>query len=125
VSFDDESADDFSRLHRLFTFHLGIAVTLSWMTSLYASFYAPWVRNIRPLIDPTNVGQVESTWSFLFAMPVVLTAAWLMVIFGRDLLREIRFLRNQLIEFCIAGAVAFAMFYVSIDRAVTAMLLGL
>ena len=30
-----------------------------------------------------------------------------------------------MIEFGIAGAVAFALFYVSIDRAVTAMLLGL
>ena len=53
MSFDDE-ADDYARLHRLFTFHLGIAVSLSWMTSLYAAIYAPWVRNIRPLIDPMN-----------------------------------------------------------------------
>jgi hypothetical protein len=125
VSFDDETADPFSRLHRLFTFHLGIAVALAWMTSLYASFYAPWVRNILPLIDPANAGHVESTWSFLFAMPVVLTAAWLMAIFGRDLLREIRLMRNQFVEFGIAGLVAFALFYLSIDRAVTAMLLGL
>jgi hypothetical protein len=124
VTFDDESADDFLRLHRVFTFHLGIAVTLAWMTSLYASLYAPWVRNIRPLIDPMSVGQVESTWSFLFAMPVVLTAAWLMTIFGRSVLSELRLLKNQLVEFGIAGAVSFAIFYVSIDRAVTAMLLG-
>jgi hypothetical protein len=125
VHFDDESADDFSRLHRMFTFHLGIAVALAWMTSLYASLYAPWVRNIRPLIDPANVGQVESTWSFLFGMPIVLSMAWLIIVFGRDLLRQVRMLRNQVIEFGIAGAVAFALFYVSIDRAVTAMLLGL
>ena len=50
----DETSDDFSRLHRLFTFHLGVAVGLSWMTALYASLYAPWVRNIRPLLDPTG-----------------------------------------------------------------------
>src|ERR671916_3022663 len=124
MSFDDE-ADDYARLHRLFTFHLGIAVSLAWMTSLYAAIYAPWVRNIRPLIDPMNAGQVESTWSFLFAMPVVLTAAWLMTIFGRDLLREVRMLRNMAIEFGIAGVIAFGIFYLSIDRAVTAMLLGL
>jgi len=124
MSFDDE-ADDYVRLHRLFTFHLGIAVSLSWMTSLYAAIYAPWVRNIRPLIDPMNAGQVESTWSFLFAMPVVLTAAWLMTIFGRDLLREVRMLKNVAVEFGIAGVIAFAIFYLSIDRAVTAMLLGL
>jgi hypothetical protein len=124
MSFEDE-ADDYGRLHRLFTFHLGIAVSLAWMTSLYAALYAPWVRNIRPLIDPRNAGQVESTWSFLFAMPVVLTTAWLITIFGRDLLRELRMLKNQTVEFGIAAIVAFALFYLSIDRAVTAMLLGL
>jgi hypothetical protein len=123
MSFEDE-ADDYVRLHRLFTFHLGIAVSLAWMTSLYAALYAPWVRNIRPLIDPRNAGQVESTWSFLFAMPVVLTTAWLIAIFGRDLLRELRMMKNQTIEFGIAAVVAFALFYLSIDRAVTAMLLG-
>jgi hypothetical protein len=74
MTFDDESGE-FSRLHSLFTFHLGVAVGLSWLTSLYASLYAPWVRNIRPLIDPSDAGQVESTWSFLFIFPVVLTAA--------------------------------------------------
>jgi len=124
MSFDDE-ADDFVRLHRLFTFHLGVAVSLAWMTSLYAAIYAPWVRNIRPLIDPRSVGPVESTWSFLFAMPVILTAAWLVSIFARNLLRERRMLKNQADEFGIAAVVAFAMFYVSIDRAVTAMLLGI
>jgi hypothetical protein len=124
MSFDDE-ADDFVRLHRLFTFHLGIAVTLAWVTSLYAAIYAPWVRNIRPLIDPSHAGHVESTWSFLFAMPVVLTTAWLITIFGRDLLRELRMLRNQAVEFGIAAVVAFGLFYLSIDRAVTALLLGL
>ena len=123
MSFEDE-ADDFARLHRLFTFHLGIAVSLAWMTSLYAALYAPWVRNIRPLIDPRNAGQVESTWSFLFAMPVVLTVAWLITIFGRNLLREMRMLKNQTVEFGVAAVVAFALFYVSIDRAVAAMLLG-
>ena len=112
------------RLHRAFTFHLGIAVSLAWMTSLYAALYAPWVRNIRPLIDPHNVGQVESTWSFLFAMPVVLGTAWLITVFGRDLLRNMRMLSNQTFEFGIAGIVAFGLFYLSIDRAVTAMLLG-
>ena len=94
------------------------------MTSLYAALYAPWVRNIRPLIDPDYVGQVESTWSFLFAMPVVLGTRVADRVFGRDLLREIRLLKNQLVEFGVAGAVAFGLFYVSIDRAVSALLLG-
>lgn len=95
------------------------------MTSLYAAIYAPWVRNIRPLLDPLSAGHVESTWSFLFAMPVVLSAAWLMVVYGRDVLRGTQLLRNQVVEFSIAGAIAFALFYMSIDRAVAAMLLGL
>jgi hypothetical protein len=124
MTFDDDG-DDFVRLHRLFTFHLGVAVSLAWMTSLYAAIYAPWVRNIRPLIDPHNAGPVESTWSFLFAMPVVLTTAWLITIFGRNILREIRMMKNQTIEFGVAAVVAFGLFYISIDRAVTALLLGL
>ena len=124
MSFREETADDFLRLHRIFTFHLGVAVSLAWMTSLYAAIYAPWVRNIRPLIDPTSGGPAESTWSFLFAMPLVLSAAWLMVVFGRDILRGTQILRNQVVEFAIAGGIAFAMFYVSIDRAVMAMQLG-
>ncbi|NBJ12663.1 hypothetical protein [Microvirga arsenatis] len=124
MDFDDDSGE-FSRLHNLFTFHLGIAVTLSWLTSLYAALYAPWVRNIRPLIDPTNVGTVESTWSYLFIFPVVLTTAWLISIFGQNLFAQFRILRNQVIEFAIAAVVAFAMFYLSIDRAVAAMLIGM
>ncbi len=43
------------------------------MTALYAALHAPWVRNIRPLIDPSQVGRVESTWSFLFGFPAMLT----------------------------------------------------
>jgi hypothetical protein len=123
MDFDHDSGE-FSRLHNLFTFHLGIAVALAWLTSLYAAFYAPWVRNIRPLIDPTNVGPVESTWSYLFIFPVVLTTAWLISIYGQKALSQFRLLRNQVIEFGIAAAVAFVLFYLSIDRAVAAMLLG-
>ncbi|PVE22547.1 hypothetical protein DC522_20285 [Microvirga sp. KLBC 81] len=124
MDFDHDSGD-FGRLHNLFTFHLGIAVTLSWLTSLYAAVYAPWVRNIRPLIDPTNVGTVESTWSYLFIFPVVLTMAWLISIFGQNVFAKFRLLKNQAIEFGIAAVVAFVMFYLSIDRAVAAMLLGM
>ncbi|MBJ6127572.1 hypothetical protein [Microvirga splendida] len=124
MDFDDDSGE-FSRLHNLFTFHLGIAVTLAWLTSLYAAAYAPWVRNIRPLIDPTNVGTVESTWSYLFIFPVVLTTAWLISIFGQNLFAQVRIFKNQIIEFGIAALVAFGMFYLSIDRAVAAMLIGM
>ncbi len=124
MDFDSDSGE-FSRLHNLFTFHLGIAVALSWLTSLYAAVYAPWVRNIRPLIDPANVGPVESTWSYLFIFPVVLTTAWLISIFGQNLFAQFRLLKNQAVEFAIAAVVAFAMFYLSIDRAVAAMLIGI
>ncbi|MBM1171825.1 hypothetical protein [Microvirga arabica] len=124
MDFDDDSGE-FSRLHNLFTFHLGIAVSLSWLTSLYAALYAPWVRNIRPLIDPSNVGPVESTWSYLFIFPVVLTTAWLISIFGQNLFAKVRIFKNQIIEFAFAAMVAFGMFYLSIDRAVAAMLIGM
>ncbi len=120
----DETSDRYARLHKLFVFHLGVAVSLAWITALYAALYAPWVRNIRPLIDPSNLGKVESTWSFLFGMPTVLTVAWVMVFFAGDLLRDFRLLKNQTIEFAIAGAVAFGLFYIAIDRAVAALLLG-
>jgi hypothetical protein len=121
----DEKAGEFSRLHSLFTFHLGVAVGLSWLTALYASFYAPWVRNIRPLIDPSYAGQVESTWSFLFVFPAVLTVAWLMCVLGREMFRHMRIFKNQIVEFAIAGALAFGVFYLAIDRAVAALSLGL
>jgi hypothetical protein len=123
MSFDDDSSQ-FSRLHNLFTFHLGVAVGLSWLTSLYASIYAPWVRNIRPLIDPSYSGQVESTWSFLFIFPIVLTVSWLIAIFGRGVLERLRMLRNQAVEFGVAALVAFVLFYLSVDRAVAAILIG-
>ena len=120
----DETSDSYARLHKLFVFHLGVAVSLAWMTALYAALYAPWVRNIRPLIDPSSLGRVESTWSFLFGMPMVLTAAWALAFFGGDMLRDFRLLKNQTIEFAIAGVVAFGLFYIAIDRAVAALLLG-
>ncbi len=124
MTVNENTADDFLRLHKTFCFHLGIAVALAWTTSLYASLYAPWVRNIRPLIDPTNLGRVESTWSFLFGMPAVLTVAWLVAFLGRDMLQQFRMLKNQTVEFALAGAAAFTIFYLSIDRAVAAILLG-
>jgi hypothetical protein len=121
---NDKTADDFARFHKLFSFHLGVAVALAWATSLFAAAYAPWVRNIRALIDPLDATQVESTWAFLFGMPIILSTAWLMIVFGEGILREMRVFKNQAIEFGIAGAVAFTLFYLSIDRAVAALLLG-
>src|SRR3954463_12939427 len=123
MSFDDDSGE-FVRLHSLFTFHLGVAVGLAWLTSLYAAIYAPWVRNIRPLIDPSYAGQVESTWSFLFIFPAVLTAAWISAFYGRSLMLKLRMLKNQTLEFAVAAGVAFTLFYLSVDRAVAAILAG-
>jgi hypothetical protein len=117
------SGDDFARLHRLFVFHLGVAVALAWSTAAYAALHAPWVRNIRGLIDPFQ-RQAESTSSFLFGLPLLLTLAWVALVFGADLLRRFPTLRNQAVEFALAGAVAFAIFCMAIDRAVTAMLLA-
>lgn len=124
MSFDDDMADDFSRLHRLFVFHLGVAVGLAWMMALYAALYAPWVHNIRPLLDPANASRTESTGAFLFGLPVLLTLAWGAAIVGRDVFRHFRMMRNQAVEFGMAAAAAFIVFYLSIDRAVAALLLG-
>jgi hypothetical protein len=124
VSFDDDTADEFSRLHKIFVFHLGVAVGLAWMTALYAAIHAPWVRNIRPLIDPAAPGRVESTAAFLFGFPLLLTVAWIVVFIGRDVLRHFTVMRNQAVEFGLAAVMAFIVFYLSIDRAVAALLLG-
>ena len=124
VTLQDEAGDRFSQLHKAFVFHLGVAASLAWMTALYSALHAPWVRNIRPLIDPTELGRVESTWSFLFGFPAILTVAWIMVYAGRDLLRHFRLMKDQTVEFAIAAVVAFVIFYMAIDRAVAAILLA-
>src|ERR671910_3097343 len=124
VTFDDDSRDRFTQLHKAFVFHLGVAASLAWMTALYAALHAPWVRNIRPLIDPAQIGRVESTWSFLFGFPAILTVSWIMVFCGRDMLRHFRLMKDQTVEFAIAAAVAFGIFYMAIDRAVAAILLA-
>ena len=125
MTFDD-ARDDFSRLHRLFTFHFGVAVVLSWMTTLTAACYAPWVRNIRPLIDPTGgFDRVESTLSFLFVLPALLSVAWVSLFFGREVLRRSQTLPNAALEFAAAAVVAFGVFTLSIDRAVAALYAGM
>lgn len=120
----DDARDDFSRLHRLFTFHLGVAVSLAWLTTLYAAASAPWVRNIRALIDPADPVRIESTLSYLFVMPAVLTLAWASAYFGRETMRRFQTLPNQTLEFAAAAMVAFGVFYLSIDRAVAVISAG-
>ncbi|GLS42088.1 hypothetical protein [Methylobacterium brachythecii] len=118
----DDARDDFSRLHRHFTLHLGVAVGLAWLTASYAAFYTPWVRNIRALIEPAaGSARVESTLSYLFVMPAVLLLAWLSAYFGRETMRRFQTLPNQAHEFAAAAVVAFGVFYLSIDRAVAAL----
>ena len=124
MSVRNHATEQFTRLHRAFVFHLGVAVGLAWTTALYAALHAPWVRNIRPLIDPASAGRVESTWSFLFGMPIVLTVAWVVAYTGSDMLRQFRLMQNQAVEFGCAGACAFVIFYLAIDRAVAALLLA-
>jgi hypothetical protein len=119
----DAADDAFTRLHRSFTFHLGVATALAWSTASVAALYAPWVRNIRPFVDPLG-SRVESTASFLFVMPCVLALAWLASTFGRETLRQFRTLPSDAAEFALAGLVAFGVFYLSIDRAVSALLIG-
>ena len=72
----------------------------------------------------SQVGRVESTWSFLFGFPAILTVSWIMVFAGRDMLRHFRLMKSQTAEFAVAAVVAFAIFYMAIDRAVAAILLA-
>lgn len=114
--------DEFARLHRLFVQHFTMAVGFAWLASAVAAAQAPWVRNIRGLIDPA--GRVEGTFSFLFGVPVLMTAALLCVTYGGDVLRRSALVKNQQLEFAVAGAVVMAVFVLAIHRAVTACLLG-
>jgi hypothetical protein len=47
-----------------------------------------------------------------------------MVYMGRDMLRHFRLMKDQTVEFAVAAAVAFGIFYMAIDRAVAAILLA-
>lgn len=116
------ATDDFARLHRSFVQHFGYAVCLAWLSCGAAAIYAPWTRNLRGLIDPA--GRVESTFSFLFGLPILMTVAWLCLALGGETIRRARLVKSDATEFAFAGIVAFAMFCMAIDRAVTAFALG-
>jgi hypothetical protein len=120
---DERATDEFTRLHRLFVEHLGLAVGFAWAASLYAAAYAPWTRNIRGLLDP--LGRAEGTASYLFALPVLMTIAWLCLALGGKAVRRAQMLKSQTVEFGLAGLVAFAVFCMAVYRAVTAYSLGL
>lgn len=114
--------DEFTRLHRVFVQHFGIALGFVWLASSYVALHAPWVRNLRGLIDPG--ARPESTLSFLFGLPILMSAAWLCAAFGGEALRRSRLFKSQALEFGLAGLVAFAVFCMAINRAVAAFLLA-
>ncbi len=116
------ATDEFARLHRAFVQHFGCALALVWMACGVAALHAPWVRNLRGLIDPS--GRVESTFSFLFGLPILMTVAWICLALGGETIRRARIIKRDALEFGFAGIVSFAMFYMAVDRAVTAFLLG-
>jgi hypothetical protein len=112
------ATDEFGRLHRLFVEHFGIAVALVWLATLVVAVQAPWLRNLRGLVDPA--GRSESTASFLFGIPGLMAAAWLCLAFGGDVMRRSQLFRNQALEFGLAGAIAFAVFCLAVSRIATA-----
>lgn len=114
--------DRFDRLHQVFVEHYGIALSFVWAITIVAATQAPWTRNLRGLIDPTS--RPESTLSFLFGIPTLMTLGWLVLLFGSQALRRGRLFRNESLEFGVAGALAFALFCLAISRAVTVLTLG-
>jgi hypothetical protein len=116
--------DLFFKYHQAFVRHFGIAVCLSWIAALAAAWHAPWVRNIYLLIDPGTPQRAESTAAFLFDLPILMAIVWGAVVLSRELLRRQRILGDLVTEFVVAGVVGFVLFYLSIDRAVTALLLA-
>lgn len=114
--------DRFEKLHRAFVEHYGIALGFVWASALVAAAQAPWTRNIRGLIDP--LARPESTMSFLFGLPILMTLGWVALAFGGDVIRRGSLLRNEAVEFGLAGVIAFALFCMSISRAVTVVSLG-
>jgi hypothetical protein len=114
--------DAFTRLHRSFVEHFGYAVTFAWAAAVYAAWHAPWVHNIRGLIDPTS--RVESTASYLFALPIVMTLALAIVACGGETIRQAQLVKNHVWEFAFAGLIGFAVFCLAINRAVAAFLLA-
>lgn len=114
--------DDFTRLHRIFVEHFGHAVIFAWSATALAAWHAPWVHNIRGLMDP--VMRAESTGSYLFALPILMTMALITVAFGGETIRRAQLCRNQYVEFGFAGIVVFAVFCAAIARAAAVIQLG-
>ncbi|MBV9076480.1 MAG: hypothetical protein JO048_03220 [Methylobacteriaceae bacterium] len=119
----EHSADEFARLHRAFVVHLGFATGFAWFATLAAALRAPWVRNIRALIEPT-AARPEATGSYLFSLPLLMLAALVCVVVGEDTMRRGRLLKNQNLEFGFAAVVAFVVFCAAVQRAVAVCYLG-
>ncbi len=114
--------DDFARLHRLFVEHFGFALIFAWSATAWAAWHAPWVHNIRGLLG--SASRVESTGSYLFALPILMTLALAGLAFGRDTIRRAQLFRSQHIEFGLAGVVTFAVFCAAVARAVAVLQLA-
>lgn len=114
--------DEFTRLHRLFVEHFSIALGLVWLTTVAAFVQVPWTRNLRGLLDPSAAP--ESTFSYLLTMPLLMTAGWVSVAFGGELIRRTVMLRNQRIEFAAAGLAVLAVFVLAVQRALSLVLVG-
>lgn len=118
-----DSFAEFLRLHRLMLTHLSIATTLAWALALYAGLRAPWVNDIIFIIDPAS-GRSMATGPYLFTLPLILLIALCVVYFGRESLYRLRLLRNQTLEFALAGAIFFTLFVMSVDRTAHALRIG-
>lgn len=116
-------ASEFTRLHRKLVTHLAVVTALAWGVALYAALQAPWVANIMPLIDPQSRHAV-GTGAYLFTAPTLLLVALGISYFGRELLFQLRLLRNRMSELALAGAISITLFALSADRAVNALKIG-
>lgn len=115
--------DEFTRLHALFVRHFGMAVLFAWAFALAAVTQAPWIRNLRGLIDPA--GRPQGTAAFLFGLPVLLSVGWFTAYIGGDVFRRTALLRQPAIEFGVAAFAVFIVFALSIQRGVAAMVVAL
>lgn len=118
----EAAPDMFGRLHGHFVRHLGMAVIFAWGFAAFAATQAPWIRNIRGLIDPAS--RPESTAAFLFGIPVLLAVGWFTAYIGGDVFRRTALVRHPAVEFAIAGLAVLFVFALSIQRGLVAISLG-
>ncbi|MCG6122800.1 MAG: hypothetical protein MEP57_08840 [Microvirga sp.] len=116
-------ASEFTRVHRQLVTHLAVVTALSWGAALYAAVQAPWVANIMALIDPSSPKAI-ATGPYLFTLPVLLLVALGLSYFGRELLFQLRLLRNRAGGLAFAAVISCTLFALAVDRAVSALRIG-